>query len=892
MGNTCCRADGDEVLQEKKSDAIVAGLQDEKVKRKVQELEELAFIGLVMGAAMDKVNTEKASDEEEEALFLDVLERLEKGDEFESNNHHSRELDGDDSDAASSSGGSEASFSAFDDGAEEDELPLLTASSPEQDTPLQEWELVATWNQLRRRELPKWSVAVRLIRGVALLYSKCPSSVDLGVPSLNGRIVVVGDLHGHFGDLFHILDAFGEPSDGPGGTQYLFNGDFVDRGTWGPEVLLTLYCLKLRHPGAVHFNRGNHEDNKQNQLPTNGFKHAHCTRAFPKEGAMMYQLCLSSFGQLPLCHVLGEEIAVIHGGLSLDTDVKLEEIERIHRQRGIPTHKYVIHGYREGQRIKARRDLLTGNRQPVPKGAMGTLARRFKKTDKAIAYFETFPKDPVLVTIRGAPELEEDVELVFDSEEDRRQQRSDRLFIALMWSDPINSLKNAGAKSVPNYKRGAGYCFDLKTTQAFLTTNNLRCLVRSHEKQASGSSVVQRAPDGSLAAVTVFSASNYPSGAGEPSGNKAGVLVVQQVESGAERSLAVTNSVAWREPYVEMRRWTGPKMRKSFCQLTKQANESVNHPTAKEQALPQVWLLIYCARPALLKYFNSHDTEMQGRATMEQWLSAMRACVISDDDFPWERLAPHLAHFSADGICQYGAFLRRFQNVLSRRLEARFCDSTMVQALCSLCGGRSPEEEWAAIDRNGNGRICYAEFRPLLRAHTCSHTGSYEGVGADADDDRAFALLAAMDKNLSGFVEKEEFIHAMSPVEGSEPNKKQMTQEESETIHKCWAAVHGVLRALAVSRFQVDAIFHAMDASEDGWLCREEFRSGLEEVLHGSALLSSKNDWEPLLWRLVDEDSSGHVSPEELTQALSVVDIMQRPKGAPRFSTQSEEIDI
>lgn len=68
---------------------------------------------------------------------------------------------------------------------------------------------------------------------------------------MGSRFVVVGDLHGHFGDLKHLLEDHGEPSPGPKGAatqlcaphwhadevRFLFNGDFVDRGTWGPEVL-------------------------------------------------------------------------------------------------------------------------------------------------------------------------------------------------------------------------------------------------------------------------------------------------------------------------------------------------------------------------------------------------------------------------------------------------------------------------------------------------------------------------------------------------------------------------------------------------------------------------------------------------------------------------------
>jgi len=44
----------------------------------------------------------------------------------------------------------------------------------------------------------------------------------------------------------------------------VFNGDFVDRGKRGLEVLLLLLSLYLAFPNAVFLNRGNHEDSVMN----------------------------------------------------------------------------------------------------------------------------------------------------------------------------------------------------------------------------------------------------------------------------------------------------------------------------------------------------------------------------------------------------------------------------------------------------------------------------------------------------------------------------------------------------------------------------------------------------------------------------------------------------
>lgn len=104
------------------------------------------------------------------------------------------------------------------------------------------------------------------------------------VVRVSGTFTVCGDTHGQFYDLCNIFALNGMPSDT---NRYLFNGDFVDRGSFSFETVFTLLVLKLANPVALNMLRGNHETkyvtpiNLALQFMTVAHRNLSCIRCFP-----------------------------------------------------------------------------------------------------------------------------------------------------------------------------------------------------------------------------------------------------------------------------------------------------------------------------------------------------------------------------------------------------------------------------------------------------------------------------------------------------------------------------------------------------------------------------------------------------------------------------------
>ena len=89
-------------------------------------------------------------------------------------------------------------------------------------------------------------------------------NIEFGEGTVNSEAPhfnVCGDTHGQFYDVLNIFEINGSPSPT---NPYLFNGDFVDRGS-SFEVVITFFAYKLLYPTAFYMARGNHENDRYEQ---------------------------------------------------------------------------------------------------------------------------------------------------------------------------------------------------------------------------------------------------------------------------------------------------------------------------------------------------------------------------------------------------------------------------------------------------------------------------------------------------------------------------------------------------------------------------------------------------------------------------------------------------
>eukprot|EP00897_Mesotaenium_endlicherianum_P006299 jgi/Mesen1/5698/ME000288S04916 len=153
---------------------------------------------------------------------------------------------------------------------------------------------------------------------------------ESSVLQIKAPVKIFGDLHGQFGDLMRLFDEYGSPSTAGDITyiDYLFLGDYVDRGQHSLETIVLLLSLKIENPRNVHLIRGNHEAADINALF--GFRIECIERMGEAAGIWAWQRINQLFNWLPLAALIEKKILCMHGGIGRSIH-HVEQIEALQR---------------------------------------------------------------------------------------------------------------------------------------------------------------------------------------------------------------------------------------------------------------------------------------------------------------------------------------------------------------------------------------------------------------------------------------------------------------------------------------------------------------------------------------------------------------------------------
>lgn len=149
---------------------------------------------------------------------------------------------------------------------------------------------------------------------------------ESNIQPVKSPVTICGDIHGQFYDLLELFRVGGPLPQ----TQYIFMGDYVDRGYHSLETLTLLLLYKVKYPDRIILLRGNHECRQITQIY--GF-YDECQQKYGN--ANVWRACCQVFDYLTLAAIIDGRILCVHGGLSPDIHT-LDQIRTIPRCQEIP----------------------------------------------------------------------------------------------------------------------------------------------------------------------------------------------------------------------------------------------------------------------------------------------------------------------------------------------------------------------------------------------------------------------------------------------------------------------------------------------------------------------------------------------------------------------------
>ncbi|KAL5113417.1 phosphoprotein phosphatase PP4 catalytic subunit [Pleosporales sp. CAS-2024a] len=315
------------------------------------------------------------------------------------------------------------------------------------------------------------------------------------VVAVDAPVTICGDIHGQFHDLMELFRVGGDVPD----TNYLFMGDFVDRGFYSLESFLLLLCLKVRYPDRITLIRGNHESR---QITTVYGFYDECLRKYGSVNVWRY--CCEVFDYLALGALVqgaATSLQPTDGPIAensnldsmpdLDQDIEIETLNA----HGEIMYRYARNSDSQSSvASQASANLASSSPAAPSPSRVGPAGTGATSSANGSAGNDT---GAILCVHGGLSPLVDSVDKIRLL--DRKQEvPHEGAMCDLLWSDP-DEIDGWGLSP-----RGAGFLFGADIVKTFNHKNDLSLIARAHQLVMEG---FKEMFDSTI--VTVWSAPNY-----------------------------------------------------------------------------------------------------------------------------------------------------------------------------------------------------------------------------------------------------------------------------------------------------------------------------------------------------------------------------------------------
>jgi Ca2+-binding EF-hand superfamily protein/diadenosine tetraphosphatase ApaH/serine/threonine PP2A family protein phosphatase len=626
----------------------------------------------------------------------------------------------------------------------------------------------------------------------------------------DGRVIVVGDIHGQYFDLISVLDITGMPS---AKNKIIFNGDLVDRGPHGPEVLFLVYCLILAYPQFVFIDRGNHEIRRMNE------KYAFEEQIIKSYDLNLFDKIIDTFDWLPLTTLIDDKVLALHGGLFQYENVTIEELKNLNCERG--------KNPKRRKKLTKRSELLVDNllwSDPDPS------VKNWKENvrgagilfgDENVKNF--VEKNKLLYVVRSHQLVENGYDVSFDG----------KLITIFSASFYTGVNKNKGAVCILEHGKLETPKFETFSASFSLSEEDL---IKECAKQTL-SQIYER-----IFQYRTILAQEFSRVAVE------GKITVKHWGDIMSKVLEI--SLNW-DVVVNYLAKVDKKGRINYTDFL--SRYSINlKPDIYNQIRDSIVDKIFESKMELSHAFASYDANKDGRVSFDEFMEAIKKYNLGLSN---DQLYDFMSSLDSDkdGFVDYNEFKERFSVELEMKNsggEQKWLNDIIVElALKIKKSGRALASVFRTYDKDKNNRMSFQEFSYMMQRE----------FNADKfSEDELKTVFGKIDANNSNFISYVEFKDAFTVVDKSEDKTWQVT------------IMQKICDAIRKSKTQLKSLYLTIDADKSGRIELNEFKVGLD-AMNISLDKPLTEEQVRAIYVSIDKDADGTIDFNEFLSAFSVV---------------------